>query len=656
MLNFRQINKRDYLVLLGLLCQSLSNSLLLLPLLAIGAWYAALRFRRTDRPWKDDQETLALLIALILGYGLASRMHIIWFAGLGNALVLYQFARLYAPAPKRETAYFPLAVAITQIAISAQVVFGFIFLLILAMALVLVPAALTELELMRIGIDKPAPLPGRSQIFTLFVLTLFFFFFFPRQRILSTSTRFGRSGGRLRPDLDMRESGVRLNDRMIFRIEGKDIGYLRCFTLDKFNGARWLASPQSQQPARLPRVAGGVVALHRVVKIMRPGVLDTYLPFDGTPAGLPRIPRQRLWFSRGGALQLPTPLRRPVSYEYSSYPIPSPASLSPGQRQRCLEMPPVSSAVQQWMKQTGGTSGAPSIRAQRIMQALRTTYTYTLGAPRLSNTMPLDDFLLHQKKGHCERFASAMAASLRILGIPSRVVIGFLPIERNTFGGFYNIRSRHAHAWAEGWLKNKGWVQFDATPMGEHIPQEQRRLFQTVSEWLNYLWYAKIVEYGFGEQRQLSLHLATLARQSLSMIYGALPRLVMLLGFLFGGGLFFRYLLRLIRRRRESGTIAENKKQIQRCLTFYRRLLHLLEHETRPRHPSQTPLEYLWQLEKIAHPGIKDIRLITQTFCAIRYGGSLPTLEMEQQIAAALERLEHQRHSKHDHENSPGEK
>ena len=53
-------------------------------------------------------------------------------------------------------------------------------------------------------------------------------------------------------------------------------------------------------------------------------------------------------------------------------------------------------------------------------------YTYTLNLRREDRSIdPTADFLINVKQGHCERFAAALALSLRGLGIPTRVVKGY---------------------------------------------------------------------------------------------------------------------------------------------------------------------------------------------------------------------------------------
>src|SRR2546427_12906923 len=57
-----------------------------------------------------------------------------------------------------------------------------------------------------------------------------------------------------------------------------------------------------------------------------------------------------------------------------------------------------------------------------------------------------------------------MVVMLRVLGIPARLVTGFLHGEWNDFGNYYTVRQRDAHAWVGVLFPRSGWITFDPTP------------------------------------------------------------------------------------------------------------------------------------------------------------------------------------------------
>jgi len=89
-------------------------------------------------------------------------------------------------------------------------------------------------------------------------------------------------------------------------------------------------------------------------------------------------------------------------------------------------------------------------------------FFYTLFPP-LMNDNPIEDFLFKYRAGFCGHYAAAFVYLMRTAGIPARVVNGYQGGEFNSLGNFLEIRQANAHAWAEVWLKNRGWVRVDPT-------------------------------------------------------------------------------------------------------------------------------------------------------------------------------------------------
>ncbi|MFF0271085.1 transglutaminaseTgpA domain-containing protein [Kribbella sp. NPDC004536] len=90
-------------------------------------------------------------------------------------------------------------------------------------------------------------------------------------------------------------------------------------------------------------------------------------------------------------------------------------------------------------------------------------FTYSTENVKGSGMAAIEDFLLTSKKGYCEQFATGMALLARILGIPARVGIGFLPGTSDK-DGVYTVRMHDMHAWPELYFQGVGWVRFEPTP------------------------------------------------------------------------------------------------------------------------------------------------------------------------------------------------
>ncbi|KDA44011.1 MULTISPECIES: transglutaminaseTgpA domain-containing protein [unclassified Frankia] len=111
------------------------------------------------------------------------------------------------------------------------------------------------------------------------------------------------------------------------------------------------------------------------------------------------------------------------------------------------------------------TAGArtPYEKVYAIQEYLRgPQFTYDLRGAPTTQEGALSQFLFDTHRGYCEQFASAMTVMVRILGLPARVAIGFVPGERQSDGS-YVITNRQAHAWPEVWFPSIGWISFEPT-------------------------------------------------------------------------------------------------------------------------------------------------------------------------------------------------
>jgi transglutaminase-like putative cysteine protease len=105
----------------------------------------------------------------------------------------------------------------------------------------------------------------------------------------------------------------------------------------------------------------------------------------------------------------------------------------------------------------------PRVLANALLDHIRTAkFTYTLAAAEYGRDA-IDEFWLDRREGFCEHFASAFVVVMRALGVPARVVTGYQGVDITPVDGYYLVRQSSAHAWAEYWEADTGWVRADPT-------------------------------------------------------------------------------------------------------------------------------------------------------------------------------------------------
>ena len=114
-------------------------------------------------------------------------------------------------------------------------------------------------------------------------------------------------------------------------------------------------------------------------------------------------------------------------------------------------------------RQPGLAQAGPHELAAALMRHIASGgYTYTL-EPGTYGRDAIDEFWLDRKFGFCEHFATAFVVVMRALNVPARVVTGYQGTDLTPQDGWWIVRQRYAHAWAEYWVPGEGWVRIDPT-------------------------------------------------------------------------------------------------------------------------------------------------------------------------------------------------
>ena len=161
-----------------------------------------------------------------------------------------------------------------------------------------------------------------------------------------------------------------------------------------------------------------------------------------------------------------TPVRARLRYEMRSHPgIVTGVDESPAVLREALQLPPSSNPraralALRWREEFGADDSAIMRRVIEFFR--RQTLLYTLSPPLLGEHS-VDEFLFDTRRGFCEHFAAGYVFMMRAAGIPARVVTGYQGGEVNPVDGTLVVRQSDAHAWAEVWLRGRGWVRVDPT-------------------------------------------------------------------------------------------------------------------------------------------------------------------------------------------------
>lgn len=295
--------------------------------------------------------------------------------------------------------------------------------------------------------------------------------------------------------------------------------YLRGMAYDRYDGKSWTTRLShrrtlAESPAgtftvrhvssRSPRPLGQIVRQTILLEALDTAVLFA-APYPESISG------QFLAIQSDptGAIYLPFPASARLEYTVHSRPTPvAPADLQFQSAvytevfaQHFLQLPESSERVGALAQEITRSKTSAYEKAQAIESYLSRNYRYSLDIAPGVQTRPLEEFLFERKTGYCEHYATAMVVLLRNVGVPARLVTGFLATEWNEYGNYYLVRQRDAHAWVEVHLPNSGWVTMDPTPaVSETVGDSQWFALSRVIDTLRLRWNRFFVQYNAADQ------------------------------------------------------------------------------------------------------------------------------------------------------------
>ncbi|WP_338771647.1 DUF3488 and transglutaminase-like domain-containing protein [Massilia sp. METH4] len=344
--------------------------------------------------------------------------------------------------------------------------------------------------------------------------------------------------------------------------------YWRGVVLSHYDGRTWTrigGRLYRRDGDAMTLTVGGATLPYEVT--LEPSERRWLFTLELTPPAL-EVPGERVGVSDELESFTVRPLHRRVRYRaaaYADYAV-QPA-LDPALTGKWLQLPAGSNpkARELGRQIRAARDDDARIVAHTLLLLREKRFVYTLQPPLLGRES-IDEFLFVTRQGFCEHFAGAFVFLMRAAGVPARVVTGYQGGELNPVDGYMTVRQSDAHAWAEVWLKGRGWTRVDPTAavapdrvrlgMGAALPQRAPfglEAFRTDKDsWLarlrfhvnaaNNAWNQWVLDYNPERQRNFLAELSEQAGSWRTLV--ALPALLAL-----------GWLWRTVRARRRSDPV-----------------------------------------------------------------------------------------------------
>ncbi|OQW36747.1 MAG: hypothetical protein A4E19_21190 [Nitrospira sp. SG-bin1] len=363
-----------------------------------------------------------------------------------------------------------------------------------------------------------------------FGLTLVIFFTIPRASVGFYQKGMGeniRTSG-FSETVNLGEIGpIKRDPSVVMRVELVDGApheagrfYLRGVAFDQYDGKTWTnrlnyrRSVSDDTTGTFVLRGGRSPALSRIGETIRQNILleslDTPVlfaaPFAERVSG--RLPSVQ--FDRTGSVYLPFPSSSRIEYSVLSRSNPvvpadlgsEPGSYAESFTRHFLQVPAQSERIAVLAQEVTAVQRTTYEKANAILSFLTHNFRYSLDAPLAEQNQPLEEFLFTRKTGYCEHYATAMVIMLRTIGIPARLVTGFLATEWNEYGNYYLVRQQDAHAWVEVHLPHSGWITMDPTPPSTTGGRESSvwRAWERMMDRIRLQWSRFFVQYSAADQ------------------------------------------------------------------------------------------------------------------------------------------------------------
>ncbi len=332
---------------------------------------------------------------------------------------------------------------------------------------------------------------------------------------------------------------------------------------------------------------------------------------------------------------LSAPSGRELRKESEDYPI--------SVKRHYLKLPQLDERIKELAAKITSSDTNAYDRATSIKRYLIDNMNYTLTLENGTAGFPLEDFLFRNRAGHCEYFATAMVVLLREIGIPARIVNGFIGGEWNEYGNFFLVRESNAHSWVEVFFPEHGWILFDPTPASDGLLSKNE--FSFIGSYLDYLkyrWSRYVVD--FGQRDQISLFSQiqdkwawqkSMAQNKIDFRFGS-NRKWFLAIMLVTIGMW----VILTRPEVRSAFSYRRKKTDEKASIIYKKALSLLSKRGFKKAAFVAPREFVRDVIHRGGTKFQPFERITEKYLDLRFGGDVGELRSSEGIKQGFNELE----------------
>jgi protein-glutamine gamma-glutamyltransferase len=522
-----------------------------------------------------------------------------------------------------------------------------------------------------------------------FAVTVGIFFMIPR---VSAGFLQGRGGETLRTSgfsdtVNLGSIGpIKRDPSVVMRVELEDPAphsdrlYLRGVAYDRYDGSAWTnqfthrrqlaeTSPMTftvrQYPARAAVRSGAAIRQNILLESLDTTVLFA-APFPETVTG----PFPTVQSDTAGALYLPFTSSSRMEYSVVSRmgrsvpqdPEPQAVPYAESFVHHYLQVPDQSERVATLAQEITLNRSTRYEKAAAIERYLSQNYKYSLDVPTTAQAQPLDEFLFTRKSGYCEHYATAMVVMLRTIGIPARLVTGFLATEWNEYGNYFLVRQQDAHAWVEVHFPQSGWISMDPTPaVTEEAAGARWQALARLTDHMRLRWNRFFIQYSGADQiavvREVKANSASMSHriwESLSAVPFA-PLAVQFANAIRriadeNGRAWFQWagfglltaaaMIWLVMKqpwvKRPRSRLSPQEQPITQ---LYRNMVDQFSRQGLLKPDATPPLEFLSMIGETWKLAEREATTITQLYCRARFGHA-PLTEVElQQARDSLRRL-----------------